>query len=152
MNLEQIKQMQERLRDLYPTLNKWWCWLFAYTFMSRVWWVALRLWHNAPISNDLNGLIDKNVSSNHFVVKYNGIIFDWHDIYEDNEEWKVWHNTIIQECNKMMMAVIILEWWWNSRFYNSLFANNNWEAMYQFFVDFESILDLLWVEYKSYLD
>lgn len=142
MNKKEIENMQNKLIDWYPKLNRGGCWLFAYCFVSRVWWVWLRLWWEKI--SDFNNKLSQ-LACNHVLVKYNDIVFDWHSFYEESE------CNIIQEVNKMELATMILESWWNSEFYSSLYCNNFGEWMFKFMFDFESILDTLDVEYNSYL-
>lgn len=153
MTKEQIQKMQEYFNIYYPKLNNWWCWLFAYSFVSRIWGIWLKLWHPSIEKQVINSSwVQKELSWHHFIVSYEWKYFDWLEYIDDiwsylSSRWYV----IVQECDKQYLAVAILEWWWNPTFYRNNFSSNPWECMYDFIYNFESQLDKQWVKYTSRL-
>ena len=148
MTRDQIEQLQAKLKQYYPQLNRWWCWLFAYAFVSRIGWEWLRLAHGKRDAEINNWNIDKHLSSEHFVVQYDGMVFDWHEFW--NITWeKVWNLSISDSWGKDKLLLAVFEWWWNPTFYKSKIGNNNWDVLWTFLSDFESMLDQIGVKYSS---
>ena len=149
MTKEQIEKLQEYFKTYYPRLNNWWCWLFAYTFVSRVGgeWLRLSYMRSTWEQKVTNNWINKELSSHHFVVEYNWMIFDWHEFFDSKMDWFI----VEQKVDKPFLAVAILEWWWNSTFFRENHYTNAGECMYDFIYNFEWELDKLWVDYSSRL-
>lgn len=158
MNKEKIKGLHEKLSNFYPTLNRWGCWLFAYAFVSRVGWEWLRCWTCSCWDIESSWNVAKNSSSNHFLVKYEWMIFDWHNFREEKSGKVVrdGRSYKIQETfDKKLLALWVLEWWWNEDFYQTNYmrngGNNMWDVIRTFLSDFEGLLDLSGVTYSSWL-
>lgn len=135
------------MKTFYPKLNKGWCWLFAYAFVSRIWWVGCRCSRRwSWWVYNIGEWIDKEASAQHYVVEYEEMFFDWHD-FKDPWDWR----TVDQKVDKQYLAVAVLEWWWNEEFYRSGIYTNSWECMYDFLYNFESQLDKMWIKYSSRL-
>lgn len=162
MEQQKIEEMQKQLKLYYPSLNCDYpslncggCWLFAYAFVSRVWWVWLRCGSNGGSYEDNEWWnIAKNISSNHYVVEYNWMYLDWHKMLikkDDKVVSETWPYHVWDTLWKKELAIAILEWAWNNKFYREQIGNNRWDVMWSFLHDFESILDKLWVKYSSWL-
>lgn len=150
--------MQERLKNYYPHLNKWWCWLFAYAFVSRVWGKWLRCCRKDCWDINTAWKIAKWSSGSHFLVEYNGIILDWHWMRErDGDTCYKWKHKlkVYNEFDKASLALSLLEWWWNDMFYQENYlknwGTNKWDVIRTFLSDFEGFLDLLWADYSSWI-
>jgi len=152
MNKENIQQMQQKLIQYYQHLNRWWCWLFAYAFVSRIGWEWLRLSNTLWEANTNNWQIWKNLSAEHFVVEFDWMVFDWHEFWTIIwETVTIWWSTlrITNRRWKENLLLAVFEWWRNPTFYKSKIWNNNWDVLRTFLCDFESILDQIWVKYSS---
>lgn len=157
MTKDQIEKLQAKLSQFYPTLNSGWCALFAYAFISRVGWKSLRI--GSTWCGDMNevGKIAHDTSSEHFVVEYDGMTFDWHQFLErdgSNVIYKDRKFPVQNERNKSELALSVMEWARNDRFCETEYMNgskNKWDVIWTFLSDFESFLDRFWVEYSSWL-
>lgn len=158
MTKDQITNMQQQIKQQYPLVNKWGCWLFAYVFSSRVWGEIIRL---STKENDTHWRYDideeqEDVQSLHFIISYDWMYFDWLEFRIKNwNEYKCTDKGYtmyeIETFSKEQICVSVLEWDRNTKFFQDTPWYSIWDTIRNFIYDLESILLKTKTNIKSFI-